>query len=199
MEKFVLKPTLKYYFKNGGWLRLGVAAVFLALIVVFGREGIAQWVIPSVVILLLLVVINLYCRRIVIENNHLTYIGWFGKRVSVPLKDINHVVHASKYHEYNFGQAERIFFVNASGAAYFSTVSPYWEGGDFKALLAHLKGRGVKIVHEDDLTDSLFFIKKHPKLTTFVERRPFTLTWIVVGGIVVGYVIWFMIFQLPHY
>jgi len=199
MKQLVLKPTLKSYFKNGGYFRIGIAVLFLACLIVFRSQGPLVWVTPLVVVIFIVILINFYIRRVTVDSTRLRYIGWLGKHVSISLKEIDHVVYASQYMEYNYGDTDRIFIVKSSGAAHFSTVGAYWHTDDLAQLAKFLESKGIKVVREEETTDSNYFLAKNPSITTYVERRPFTLAWIIVGGLVIAYIIWFLIFQLPKY
>lgn len=200
MTNKVFKPTLQNYFKHGaGALRITVGLIFIIAIAVLGYDKPLFWAAPLSVLILVVMLVGFFLRSLTVTESEIIYKGWFGKRVTLTPQQVFEIILASKYEDYTMGEVQRIFIETPGGKLAFSISTAYWPDETVSGLTEWGKTHSIQQVREDEHTNVQLLTAKYGKLIPFHERRLWATAFILVGGFVVLYLIWFFIFQFPSY
>jgi hypothetical protein len=198
METLVFKPTLKKYFAKGnGYVRVAIGLILIIVIAVLNKpDQLLFWASPTVLAILAIIVATFHLRRVTISEAGITYRNWFGISSTITPQAIGSVVIARKYYEMNFGEVQRALVIRPNGSGYFSLTSAYWQDELFAQLTTYGTNHNVKVITEDEPIDSPTLVKKYGKALPYYERHIFATAFMVVGGIILAYTIWFILFEL---
>lgn len=200
MQEQTFKPTLNKYFKiGGGYVRIVIGVIIIILIAVFGYDRPVFWAAPLSVATLLIVLVGFHARRLTVSDQGIKYSGWFGLKSRVTPETIGQIVFANNYYEYNFGGVKRILVGTPDGKRHFTLSTAYWTDEAYEALAAYAEKHNVKTVQDDDPTDFQTLVAKYGKMLPYFERHIFLTALYIVGGFIVGYLLYFVIFELPKY
>jgi len=180
-------------------MRITVGIALLIAIAIFGYERPIFWAVPLTIVVLLATLIGFFLRSLRVSEASIKYHGWFGKRVTLSPQDVSRIILVGKYQEFNIGEVQRIFFIKADGTSHFSISTAYWPEESFSRLLEWGTVHSIEQARESEPMNSIMLVTKYGKALPFYERHLWATAFLIVGAIVLAYIIWFLIFELPGY
>lgn len=175
------KVSLSHYLSRLGAPRFIFAAVLLAA---YSAAKPAQGLVAAAVVIVVLGLFFFHISRQKIEVTlaNVTLRGGFTRQRTIERASLAGF-YLTQYVEPGFGVFKRLILRDSNTGVKISLVGIYWDAETIDRVYKVLKKNSVEAISEP-LTSAMV-AKQFPVFVSYMERHPFKVAWMIIGGVVV--------------
>ena len=180
---YTVKANFKGYFIWLGFIRPVIALALLGLLF-WSNVWYGLTALVLIVVILSVTALLVGQRQVTLGESELLFKNAVGKTTMTSYDEMKAVHVFINYFDAGFGIVPRIFIEKVDGTRIAAMNTLFWPAEGLDALLSGLRAKKVKVLYYKDVLQRAQIYATLPGLSTYTERHPVFIGFVVAVGIV---------------